>query len=142
MEIIQCSPEMDIDRMYCPSTNEVIFAPGDEEINEDADAFIAYWHGEVLEEPSIKDEKLEAAWNEFFGKWSESEDEDCDLWDAVEKFLTDYENPAWTVYECTFYGMACGPTSTTVYYVVKRDTVVEVDPDYVEESDDECVEYE
>ena len=27
MEIIKCSPEMSVDRMYCPSTDEVIFAP-------------------------------------------------------------------------------------------------------------------
>jgi hypothetical protein len=39
----------------------VIFTPYYEEINESADAFIAYWHGDVLNQRSIKDEKLEAA---------------------------------------------------------------------------------
>ena len=34
MKIIQCSPSMESDRMYCPSTDEVIFAPDYEEINE------------------------------------------------------------------------------------------------------------
>lgn len=42
---------------------KVIFTPYYEEINESADAFIAYWHGDVLNQRSIKDEKLEAAWD-------------------------------------------------------------------------------
>jgi hypothetical protein len=121
---------MDTDRMYCPSTDEVIFAPDYEEINENAEAFIAYWHGEVLDQPSITDEKLKAAWEEYFKKWKVSED--IDIWNSVEKFLIDYENPSWIVYECTFNGMACGPISTTVYYVIKADTVIEEDPNYKE----------
>jgi hypothetical protein len=117
---------MDRDRIFCPSTDEVIFAPDYEEINENAEAFIAYWHGEVLNEPSITDEKLKAAWDEYYEKWKASED--IDIWDSVEKFLIDYENPSWKVCECTFHGMACGPISTTVYFVVKADTVIEEDP--------------
>lgn len=128
MNIISCSPEMDTDRMYCPSTDEVIFAPGYEEINEDAEAFVAYWHGEVLQEPSIKDEKLAAAWDKYYEGWDKIM-EDTDEWEAVEKFLKDYKNPEWKVMECTFYGMNCGPTSTTVYYVVRADTIIEADPD-------------
>lgn len=141
MKIIQCTPSMESDRMYCPSTDEVIFAPDYEEINESADAFIAYWHGEVLDQPSITDEKLKAAWDEYFEKWNDSED--IDIWDSVEKFLIDYENPAWIVYECTFHGIACGPVSTTVYYVVKADTVIEEDPapgeDLLEGTSDEKI---
>jgi len=133
MEIIQCSPEMEYDRMYCPSTDEVIFAPDYEEINEGAEAFIAYWHGEVLDEPSITDDRLEKAWIEYFEKWDELM-ENLDAWEAVEKFLSDYENPSWIVYECTFHGMACGPVATTVYYVVKADTEIELDPNYDEEA--------
>lgn len=127
MKIVQYEPEMSVDRMYCPSTDEVIFAPNYEEINESAEAFIAYWHGEVLDEPEIKDEKLKSAWGKFLEKWSESDD--FDIFEAVEKFLKNYKNDDWIVYECTFYGMACGPTSTTVYYVVKADTVIEEDPE-------------
>lgn len=41
MKIITFSPEMDSDRMYCPSSDEVIFAPEFEEIHEGAEAFIA-----------------------------------------------------------------------------------------------------
>ena len=118
---------MDRDRMFCPSTDEVIFAPDYEEINENADAFIAYWHGEVLDQPSITDEKLKAAWDEYYEKWKESED--IDIWDSVEKFLIDFENPSWIVYECTFQGMVCGPVSTTVYFVVIADTIIEEAPE-------------
>jgi hypothetical protein len=46
----------------------------------------------------------------------------------VEKFLKSYRNSKWKVMECTFHGMACGPVSTTVYYVVKADTIIEEDP--------------
>lgn len=127
MEIIARSPEMSTDRMYCPSTDEVIFAPGYDEIDESAEAFIAYWHQEVMDEPSIKDEKLKAAWEKYYEKWKESEK--SDIWGAVEKFLKKYKNEEWVVLECTFYRMACGPTSTTVYYVVKGDTVIEEDPE-------------
>jgi hypothetical protein len=119
---------MSTDRMYCPSTDEVIFAPDYEEINENAEAFIAYWHGEVLTEPLITDAKLESAWNEYYKKWEESGEEDLDIWEAVEKFFRSYRNSKWKVLECTFHGMACGPVSTTVYFVVKSDTIIEEDP--------------
>ena len=133
MEIIQCSPDMEYDRMYCPSTDEVIFAPDYEEINEGADAFIAYWHSEVLDEPCISDEPLEKAWNEYYEKCGKTLGI-TEKWETVEKFFNEYENPEWIVYECTFHGMACGPTSTTVYYVVKADTEIELDPNYDEEA--------
>lgn len=127
MKIVQCEPEMSVDRMYCPSTDEVIFAPNYEEINESAEAFIAYWHGEVLDQPEIKDPKLLAAWEKYYEKWDELSEE-LDPFEIAEKFLKSYRNSQWKVMECTFYGMACGPTSTTVYYVVKSDTIIDEDP--------------
>jgi hypothetical protein len=127
MKLIPCSPEMSVDRMYCPSTDELIFAPDYEEINESADAFIAYWHGEVLDQPEIKDTKLKAAWDKYFEKWDELYEE-LDPFEIVEKFLKSYRNAKWKVLKCTFHGMACGPISTTVYYVVKADTIIEEDP--------------
>ena len=127
MKIVQASPNMSTDRMYCPSTNEVIFAPYFEEINEGAVSFIAYWHGEVLDQPEIKDPKIKAAWAKYFEKWDEMYEE-LDPWEIVEKFLKSYKNPNWKVMECTYHGIACGPVSTTVYYVVKTDTIIEGDP--------------
>jgi hypothetical protein len=113
--------------MYCPSTDEVIFAPYYEEINENAEAFIAYWHGEVLDQPSITNEKLKAAWEKYFKNW-DALNEELDPFEIVEKFLKSYKNSKWKVLECAFHGMACGPVSTTVYYVVKADTIIEEDP--------------
>lgn len=69
MKLIECSPEMSTDRMYCPSTDEVIFAPDYEEIYDGAEAFIAYWHGEVLNETSITDSLLEKEWNKYNKNW-------------------------------------------------------------------------
>ena len=135
MEIIQCSPEMEYDRMYCPSTDEVIFAPDYEEINEGADAFIAYWHSEVLDEPCISDEPLEKAWNEYYEKCGKTLGI-TEKWETVEKFLCEYENPLWKVYEC----IACELSATTVYYVVKADTIIEEGLDFEEEEDEEVKE--
>jgi hypothetical protein len=137
MEYFQCDPSMSTDRMYCPSTDEVIFAPHYEEINEYADAFLAYWHGEFLDQPLIKDQNMEKVWEAIYQEWEEQEDPELEIWDLVEKFLKEYDKPGWIVYECTFYGMACGPVQTTVYYVVKEDTVIEEDPDYEEDYDDD-----
>jgi len=135
MEIIECSPEMEIDRMYCPSTDEVIFAPGYESINEDAKAFIAQWNAEILEEPTINDESLETAWEKFYNEdLAEKLEAGEYIWDDFRNFLRNYENPEWIVYECDFYGMACGPTTTTLVFVVKADTIIEEDPDYDEET--------
>ena len=127
---------MEYDRMYCPSTNEVIFAPNYEEIYDGAEAFIAYWHGEVLDEPTITDDNLATAWQNYQEIWDELLDE-FDVYELVEQFLRDYENPEWIVLECTFHGMACGPVSTTVYYVVKADTIIELNPENSDEDEDE-----
>ena len=141
MKIIQCSPDLDTDRMYCPSTDEVIFAPGNETLNENAAAFIAYWHGEVLSDPSITDANLASVWKEYYKKWIES-DKKLSLWKTVEKFLKGYKNTEWVVLECTFHGFACGPVSTTVYHVVKADTIIEEDPDYEEQEKKELTKEE
>ena len=137
MVIIECSPEMDVDRMYCPSTDEIIFAPDYDSINEDANAFIAMWDAEIMDEPSITDESLETAWEKFYEEdLSEKRKAGAYIWDDFRDFLRNYENPEWIVYECDFHGMACGPTTTTLVFVVKADTIIEDENDYDEESDD------
>ena len=139
MELIERAPEMSTDRMYCPSTDEVIFAPGYDEINEDTEAFIAMWDAEFMKEPTINDESLKAAWEKFFNDDLNEKLEAGDyIWDDFRDFLRNYDNPEWMVYECDFYGMACGPTTTTLVFVVKADTIIEEDPDYnAEEAEEE-----
>src|SRR6056297_538550 len=129
MEIIKKSVESK-DRMYCSSTGEILFSPDMPEVNDDTKAFIAYWHNEVLDQPEIKDPELAAAREEFFEKkWFEL-DEEMSPGEIVTKFLKEYQNEQWVVYECVFPGMACGPFTTTVYIVVKAGTVIEKDPEY------------
>ena len=69
MKIISCAPDLSTDRMYCPSTNEIIFAPDYEMINGKASAVIAYWHSEVFNTPEIKDATLQKEWKKYYKKW-------------------------------------------------------------------------
>jgi hypothetical protein len=131
MEIIECAPES-TDRMYCPSTGEIIFAPGMEENSENSEALLGYWHHEFIDEPYINNEKLKAAWDEYFSKNLEEDFPYAYNWEDLRKFFLEYNNPEWITYECDFYGMACGPVTTTVIYVVKADTIIEADPDWEE----------
>ena len=128
---------MDTDRMYCPSTDEVIFAPDYEEINENADAFIASWNASMLGESIITDKTLEAAWDKFYIEVLK--DKRGYIWDDFRNFLKAYDNPEWIVYECDFYGMACGPTCDTLVFVVKADTVIEEDPN-IDNEEEEIIE--
>ena len=138
MELIECAPEMSSDRMYCPSTDEIIFAPDYEEINDNAEAFIAMWPAEFMEEPTINNESLEAAWNKFYKEDLNEKLEEGDyIWDDFRDFLRNYDNTEWKAYECDFHGMACGPTTTTLVFVVKADTIIEEDPDYNAEEAEE-----
>lgn len=133
MDIIECSPEMDIDRMFCPSTGEVIFAPSYESINDDAVAFVACWDSSNLSEPTINDELLKSSWEKYYNDNLKGRHDY--IWEDFRNFLKSYENPQWIVYECDYYGMACGPTGTTLVFVVKVDTLIEVDPDFEGESE-------
>lgn len=124
MEIIEYEPYSS-EAMFCPSTKEDIFAPDMDYINDEAEAFMGYWHHEVLDQPTIKDAGLMKAWENYCER-SMSENEDYFDWhEGLLKFLQEYDNPNWIVYECTFSGIACGPISFTVWYVVKSDTIFE-----------------
>lgn len=111
--------------MYCPSTDEDIFAPDMEEIGENAEAFLGYWHHEFLDQPVIRDKDLKETWEKFYSAYQKKEENDFGFYETVSNFLKTYENPEWIVYDCTFSGMACGPISYSVLYVVKADTIFE-----------------
>jgi len=129
MDIIEHDVETIKDRMHCPSTGEVIFSPGHEAIDGKANAFIAYWHGEILDDPEIKDPVLLDAWKEFFEENWEEAIEDMSFYEMVEKFLKEFKSDQWIVYKCKFPGMACGPVNSTIYMVVAAETVMEQDPE-------------
>ena len=134
MEITEYEPYSS-EAMHCPSTGEDIFAPDMEFINDAAEAFMGYWHHEVLDQPTIKDKGLREAWDLFVENNENAEGDYFDWYEALLKFLKEYDNPDWIVYECTFSGIACGPFSFTVWYVVKSDTVFEDREEDLEEDE-------
>ena len=108
--------------MYNPSTSEVIV---DEECNDDAKSLIGYWLGGFLDEPHINNETLKLAWEAFVGKSNIDIAHSLYSWDALGKFLEEYDNPEWIGYEITSSGIACGPISFTEVFIVDKDVIVE-----------------
>lgn len=127
MEIIRIDSEQE--RLFCPSTGEVIFSPDLDEITLKPKAVLAIWDHQFIDKPEIYEPKLKNGWNNFFLKW----------WNAritiemVERFLSEYENPDWKVCKFNLEGIACGPISCTLLYVVKADTIVEEHPLFIDE---------
>lgn len=119
-------------KIFNPVTNEVIV---DEECNDDAISLIASWLDGYMSEPVINDAKLQEAWEAFVERHEEDNGE-SPYWEHLYKFLEEYENPEWIGYEITSYGIACGPISSTMLYVVDKDVVVEeLDSDELDDED-------
>ncbi len=113
------------ERMYCPSTDEVLFAPDLKNINVKADAFIGCWQSISMDRPSIKDQELKDAWRHYVEK---NIDKSNPTWQDYQEFFRQYENPGWIAYECEFRGDPSLPFVFTDIYVVKADTILEEDP--------------
>ncbi|HOO99256.1 MAG TPA: hypothetical protein PLV06_06075 [Bacteroidales bacterium] len=124
-------------KIYNPVRGDVIVDP---ECDDDAPSLHAYWFTEMITEPMIKDPGLSEAWESFIKK-AEEEDENFMLWsDDLVKFLEGYDNPAWKVLEVTSSGIACGPVSSTIWFVVDKET--EIEEVEGEEYDPEADDYE
>lgn len=144
------------ERMYCPSTNEVIIDPEECEINETADAVIGFWGSLEPAEPIITNDKLQEAWDTFLKTFiqdarksratnagadndiSDSDDDDDDideleLWEALKEFLKNFKSREWIVYETT---MSSGPGADEMYFVVKADTILQ-EIEYEDDDEDE-----
>lgn len=128
MKILQSTAYVN-DRMYCQSTHEVIFDAFYDTVNysmhlnERARALIAWWDEEAFDAPEIKNEKLKAAWERYFEELDEWND--TEIVKSIEKFLKEYENDEWVVYEIEHKISYYSPNSTTVYYVVLADTEIQ-----------------
>jgi hypothetical protein len=109
-------------KMLNPTTGEVIV---EEECNDDAKSLKGYWIGDFLNEPIINDKALKTAWETFVENFNKDNCGTPFCWDALDKFLEVYDNPSWIGYEITSSGMACGPISYTVVYIVDKDVIVE-----------------
>lgn len=110
MKII--SIERDDRDFFCPVTGQPIYNEAGEPV---APSFRAFWHGEVLEEPTISDEGIQQAWDTYLDK---VEAADGDGWIEMEEFLSSYERSGLVAFEITTRGFACGPIWETVWTVL------------------------
>ena len=81
----------------------------------------AFWISEVLSdsmsESDFKNPAFREAWLKFESKFEEG------YWDVDDliNFLKSYHAPNWVAYEVTTTGMACGPVSSTAWWVIDMD---------------------
>lgn len=108
-------------KIFNQSSSETIV---DEECDDNAKSLIAYWLDDSIESPIIKNETLKTGWEAFVIKFKQ-DDGNFLYWEDLITFLEEYNSPEWIGYEITSYGIACGPVSYTVVYVVDKDVIVE-----------------
>ena len=107
------------DNFYCPATGTHIQSK--DHFEPVSSSLKAYWISDVgLDEPAFNDAKLEEAWATLSAMLNEN-NEGID-WEDVEKFLDNYDQPNYVAYEITTGGIACGPVSSTVVFVIDMDT--------------------
>lgn len=106
-------------KMLNPTSGEVIV---DEECADNATSLIAYWFDDSIDNPVINNETLKTAWDAFVGN---QDDGNFLYWEDLIEFLETYDSPGWIGYEITSSGIACGPVSYTVVYIVEKDVIVE-----------------
>ncbi|MDA7624712.1 hypothetical protein N8697_00920 [bacterium] len=107
------------DNFYCPATGTHIQSK--DHFEPVSSSLKAYWISDVgLDEPAFDDAKLEEAWATLSAMLNEN-NEGID-WEDVEKFLDNYDQPNYVAYEITTGGIACGPVSSTVVFVIDMDT--------------------
>lgn len=117
-------------RIYCPSTDEALISSSKSGFNSDATAFIAMWHVEFLSIPVFNNLQLQSAWEKFVAQGEK--EGGSDTLNALLEFLEGYSNEQWKVYACEYDEPNMGIGRTTVYLVVKNDTVLETDPGCLE----------
>jgi len=85
--------ETENDSLFCPISGELIF--NESEMNENARSLLGYWVGEVIDTPTIKDKKLQKAWDDLVIKCGANGVETEDL----QKMLHDHEHQNAVVFE-------------------------------------------
>lgn len=111
MQVLKIEPSHN--NFFCPVTGEQI--TGDE-FYEPSSAMVGMWHSDVLEDPALMNEQLQKLWEEYVAEIDKL-DEFINMDDFFQKI--NIEN--FACFEITTYGIACGPTSTTVWYVINMD---------------------
>jgi hypothetical protein len=111
MQIIQL--ELSHDNFFCPATGQRITGP---QSYEASPAQVGMWIGEIITEPEIASPELDAQWTRYEEQLSDDGGVD------IENFLRSLNMPNHVCFEITTSGMACGPVSSSVWYVINMDT--------------------
>ena len=122
MQIIEL--ELSHYNFYCPATGELL-CNEDDGVNEDAMSLMGYWCDLVFEEPCIKDETLKKDWKAFEDKYADQNLGSSPDYKSFESWLKAYNRGNWVVFVITNSGMSCGPSSSTVWWVIDMDTFKE-----------------
>ena len=115
MQLIQL--DLSHDNFFCPVTGQRITGS---EIYEPSPALAGVWHSEALDMPELYHSELESRWESYAGKILEADDF-IDLAD----FLNSTTMGNLVCFEITTCGISCGPTASTLWYVIDMD----YDPD-------------
>lgn len=98
---------------FCPVTGQRITSYNS---YQPSPALAAMWHSEIVDMPEIYNAKLEKAWE----KYSEKVEQDNDYLEVAD-FIVSNSIDNLICFEFTTHGMACGPVSSTVWYVIDMD---------------------
>ena len=112
MVIIQL--DLSHDHFFCPVTGQRITGP---QTYEASPAQAGMWIGEIIDDPEITSPELEAKWKHYEAHVSEEDGIE------IEAFLESVELPNHVCFEITTSGIACGPCSSTVWYVIDMDYI-------------------
>jgi hypothetical protein len=120
MQLIQL--ELSHSNFFCPVTGEVILDEKDTPMNDNAKSLMGFWHTELLEEPSIKNNSLKRAWDKLCLDLEKETGGDVAGYEDLEEFLKNYDSQTWVVFVITNSGVGHGFSSSTHYFVIDMET--------------------
>lgn len=126
MQIVELS--LDHYNFFCPATGIQIIGE-DYPCNDDAPSLMGYWIDQALDLPYFNSKELEEAWTEFCNDHAKKNHGLYPDLDDLENFLTGYPAGSWVVFSITTCGIACGPVSMTVWFVIDMNTELVNDED-------------
>jgi len=120
MQIINL--ELDHYNFYCPVSGEYITTEEDG-VNEDAPSFRGYWFDEFWDEPTIKDEKLNQLWTEYFHNLKESDPDYkyLDFTEKLDEFFQSVEIKNYVVFKIQKIEFSNIPDKL-IYFVIDMNT--------------------
>jgi hypothetical protein len=110
MQIINLN--LDRYNFYCPATGAQITSST---TCDGSPATLAIWHDEIISDPTILNKDIEEKWNAYNHSLGE------DDWIELEDFLQSLEGENLICFAITTHGVACGPISSTTWYLIDMD---------------------